>query len=175
MSKPLCGVKLEGVSLKSMKWVIFRHGEKQIQGFDPELSAKGLKQAQNLAEKVKAGKLPKPHALYVSTKRRTLQTFEPLGTFAKVKPQIKAELTERVPGETSEKFRFRIQEFLVKLLLLHQDHEVIYLCTHFDWIEEFLTVIESDSDLSRYTSFNSAQYIAFEKKELWHVLGTETL
>ncbi len=156
-----------------MMWVIFRHGEKQIQGFDPELTPRGHTQAKAIAEKVKAGKLPKPNVLYVSTKRRTAQTLEPTASQQRMKTQIKAELTERVPGETPEKFRFRIQEFLVKLLLLHQDNEVIYLCTHYDWVEEFLTVIESDSDLSRYANFGAAQYIWFEKKELWHFLKCE--
>lgn len=156
-----------------MIWIIFRHGEKQIQGFDPELTPKGLTQAKSILEKVKTGKLPKPNALYVSTKKRTAQTLEPVASQFKMKTQIKAELTERVPGETAEKFRFRIQEFLVKLLLLHQDNEVLYLCTHIDWIEEFMSVIESDSDLSRYANFSPAQYIMFEKKELWHVLKCE--
>lgn len=156
-------------------WVIFRHGEKQIQGFDPELTPRGLLQAQKVLQKVQANELPKPHALYVSTKRRTAQTLEPLAQQYRMKIQIKAELTERVPGETSEKFRLRIQEFLVKLLLLHQDNEVIYLCTHYDWIEEFLSVIESDSDLSRYANFGAGQYILFEKKELWHLLKCEGL
>ncbi len=166
---------LRALALKNMMWVLFRHGEKQIQGFDPELTPTGQAQAQALLEKVKAGKLPKPHAIYVSTKRRTAQTLEPLARQFKMKTQVKAELTEKVPGETPEKFRFRIQEFLVKLLLLHQDHEVIYLCTHFDWLEEFLTVIESDSDLSRFSHFTPAQYILFEKKELWHFLKSENV
>ncbi len=156
-----------------MIWVIFRHGEKQMQGFDPELSPEGIVQAKNILEKAKGGKLPKPNALYVSTKKRTAQTFDPLAQHFRMKTQVKVELTERVPGETQEKFRFRIQEFLVKLLLLHQDNEVIYLCTHYDWIEEFLTVIESDKDLSRFASFGPAQYIMFEKKELWHLLESE--
>ena len=139
-----------------MIWVIFRHGEKQMQGFDPELTPKGHAQAKNILEKVKTGKLPKPNVLYVSTKRRTAQTLDPLAAQFRMKTQIKAELTERVPGETAEKFRFRIQEFLVKLLLLHQDNEVVYLCTHFDWIEEFMSVVESDSDLSKFSNFGAA-------------------
>jgi broad specificity phosphatase PhoE len=158
-----------------MMWVLFRHGEKQMQGFDPELSPQGFIQAQKILEKVKSGKLPKPHALYVSTKKRTAQTFEPLSREFRLKSQIKAELTERVPGETSEKFRFRIQEFLVRLLLQHQDNETLYLCTHFDWIEEFMSVIESDTDLSRYSNFGAGQFILFEKKELWHMLKCEGL
>lgn len=156
-----------------MIWVIFRHGEKQVQGFDPELAAQGHIQAKSILEKVKSNKLPKPNALYVSTKKRTAQTFEPLASHYSTKSQIKAELTEKVPGETQEKFRFRIQEFLVKLLLLHQDNEVIYICTHYDWIEEFLSVIECDTDLSRYSNFGTGHYIMFDKKELWHILKHE--
>lgn len=159
----------------SMMWVVFRHGEKELQGHDPDLSSRGHEQARRLVEKVRKGQLPKPNALYVSTKKRTLQTFSPLGREFKVKPQIRAELTERVPGETVEKFRFRIQEFLLKLMLQHQDNEVIYLCTHFDWIEEFLTTIECDADLSRCHHWPSAQHMVFEKKELWHLLKYEGL
>lgn len=158
-----------------MIWVIFRHGEKQTQGHDPELTARGQSQAQKILEKIKAGQLPKPSAFYVSTKKRTAQTFQPAASHLKMKSQIKAELTERVPGETPDKFRFRIQEFLVKLILFHQDNEVLYLCTHFDWIEEFFSIIESDQDLSRYSSFSSCQYIMFDKKELWHVLKSEVV
>ncbi len=158
-----------------MIWILFRHGEKQIQGFDPELSEAGHAQAKSILEKVKSGKLPKPNALYVSTKKRTAQTLDPLAQNFRMKTVIRAELTERVPGETSEKFRLRIQEFLVRLLLFHQDNEVIYLCTHYDWIEEFFTTIESDQDLSRYSNFSPAKYIMFEKKELWHVLKCESV
>ncbi len=162
-----------GVSLKSMIWVLFRHGEKQMQGFDPELTPNGHAQAKRILELVQSGKLPKPNALYVSTKKRTAQTFAPLATHARQPTTIRVELTERVLGETAEKFRLRIQEFLVRLLLYHQDNEVIYLCTHYDWIEEFFTTIESDQDLSRYSNFSPAKYIMFEKKELWHVLKCE--
>lgn len=157
----------------SMMWVLFRHGEKTMQGHDPELSPRGHEQARKILEKVQKGGLPKPHALYVSTKQRTLQTFAPLSTGTKVPSQIRAELTERVPGETVEKFRFRIQEFLVRLMLQHKDNEVIYLCTHFDWIEEFLTIVESDTDLTRCQHWPSAQHMVFEKKELWHLLKYE--
>ncbi len=150
-----------------MKWVIFRHGEKQKEGFDPELSAVGVDQSKKILAKVKAKKLPKPTVIYVSTKKRTWQTLEPLATACGLKPIIKAELTERVPGESTEKFRFRIQEFLVKMILLHNDNDVIYFCSHYDWIEEFLTIIESDSDLSRCNHWPSAQHMVFEKNDLW--------
>ena len=156
-------------------WVIFRHGEKQLQGFDPELTPRGLEQARSIVKNVQSGRIPKPNVLYVSTKKRTFQTLEPLGIATKLKPQIRAELTERVPGESTEKFRLRIQEFLVRLILYHQDHEVIYLCTHYDWIEEFLSTIECDTDLLRYSNFGAAQYILFDKKELWHFIRSELI
>jgi broad specificity phosphatase PhoE len=158
-----------------MKWVIFRHGEKQNSGFDPELTAQGHRQAGRILSRIQEGKLPKPNALYVSTKKRTAQTFDPLSQHFKLKAQIRAELTERVTGESKEKFRFRIQEFLVRLLLQHPDQDVIYLCTHFDWIEEFMSIIEGDQDLSRLSTFSSGQFIFFDKKELWHVVKCETL
>jgi len=158
-----------------MIWVVFRHGEKSLEGFDPGLSPRGLEQAEKVFQKVKAGQLPKPTALFVSTKKRSAQTFGPLSANAKIKAQIRAELTERVPGETREKFRLRIQEFLLKLMLEHKETDVIYLCTHSDWIDEFLTMIECDSDLSRCHYWPSAQHMVFDKKEIWHLLKYEGL
>lgn len=156
-----------------MIWVLFRHGDKQNTGHDPELSREGHEQAKRIAAKAKSGGLPKPTALYVSTKVRTRQTFEPLSQLLGVPLVIKAELTERVPGETAEKFRMRIQEFLVKIMLLHKETDVVYFCSHFDWIDEFLTIIESDSDLSRCTHWPPAQHMVFEKRDVWFLAKYE--
>lgn len=156
-----------------MIWVVFRHGEKSLQGFDPELSQRGQDQAQKILLKVKAGALPKPSALYVSTKKRSAQTFQPLSESLNLKSLIRADLTERVPGETRDKFRRRIQEFLLKVMLEHKENEVVYVCTHSDWIDEFLTMIECDSDLARCHYWPSAQHMVFEKKEIWHLLKYE--
>lgn len=164
-----------GGTFKSMKWVIFRHGDKQKEGFDPGLTELGIAQSQKIIAKVKAQNLPKPSVIYVSTKKRAIQTLEPLATAFGMKPIIKAELTERVSGESVDKFKFRIQEFLVKVMLLHKDNEAIYFCTHYDWIEEFLNIIESDSDLSRCTHWPSAQHMVFEKKDLWSLIKYEGL
>jgi broad specificity phosphatase PhoE len=156
-----------------MQWVILRHGDKELIGHDPELSPKGKTQALQLCEKVKAGNLPPPTALLVSTKKRTYQTLQPLSDTYKIPLSIKAELTERVPGESSEKFRKRIQEFLVKLMLFSQDRDVIYMCTHYDWIDEFLSTLECESDLSRCTHWPPAQHMVFEKRELWYLAKYE--
>lgn len=156
-----------------MKWVILRHGDKHKEGFDPELSPEGHIQAQKILQKVKLGELPKPTALIVSTKKRTYQTLAPLSQNLGLPLMIKAELTERVPGETQDKFRKRIQEFLVKAMLLFNDRDVIYFCTHFDWIEEFLNIIECESDLSRCTHWPPAQHMVFEKRDLWYLAKYE--
>jgi broad specificity phosphatase PhoE len=156
-----------------MIWVMFRHGDKEKLGHDPALSTEGMDQARRILTKVKSGGLPKPTALYVSTKKRTLQTLEPVGQNYGLPAVIKAELTERVPGESQEKFRMRIQEFLVKLMLLHKETDVIYFCTHYDWIDEFLTIIECDSDLTRCTHWPPAQHMVFEKRDLWYLAKYE--
>ncbi|MFN8846898.1 MAG: phosphoglycerate mutase family protein [Bdellovibrionales bacterium] len=153
--------------------MILRHGDKELTGHDPNLSQKGQTQALHFCEKVKAGRLPAPTALLVSTKKRTYQTLQPLSDTFKIPLTIKAELTERVPGESVEKFRKRIQEFLVKLMLFSQDRDVIYMCTHFDWIDEFLTVIECESDLSRCNHWPPAQHMVFEKRDLWYLTKYE--
>jgi len=156
-----------------MKIILFRHAEKTNDGSaNPKLSQRGEKQAQKLVSEVSAKKIPAPQILMVSPRLRTQQTFEHLARALKIKPAVTPLLDERVSGESKEDFRRRVQELLVLLQMDYQKEECIYLCTHYDWIEEFLSVVECTSDLSqlKYQQWNSGQWMWLNKADLWDVV-----
>jgi phosphohistidine phosphatase SixA len=154
-----------------MKFVIFRHGDKQSDFHrDSPLSPQGLEQAKNIARLVQSKKLPIPNKLFASTKLRTLQTLTPLAELCRLKVQSTPLLDLRSGTETSKDFRLRVQEFLVSFQL--EPTPCLFICTHQDWVEEFLSVIESSSDLlaQKYTNWPPGQYMYFEKSEIWDLV-----
>ena len=155
-----------------MKFVLFRHGSKGFTPFeDPELNAQGFQQSIKIAELVKANQLPKPTHLFVSPRRRTSQTFYPVSKEFSLDMQIKEELDLRQPEETQSDFRARIQSFLD--LVAGQSNDVIFACTHYDWIEESLTVIDCDKNLNsfEFSHWAPSQFLIFEiDNSGWKVL-----
>jgi len=160
-----------------MKFVLFRHGSKGFTPFeDPELNAQGFQQSIKLAELVKSNELPTPTHLFVSPKRRTSQTFYPMSKEFSLEMQIKEELDLRQPEESQTEFRSRIQKFLdfiaeqknltaeQKSLTAVQKNEVIFACTHYDWIEESLTLIDCDKNLNsfEFSHWAPSQFLIFE-------------
>jgi hypothetical protein len=76
-------------------------------------------------------------------------------------------LTELHDGEPRKHMSERIQKFIS---YLEKQTGVIFLCSHFDWIEEFLIQVPCDQDLFRYGSWAPGQYMVFEIQEgLWHL------
>ena len=156
-----------------MKVLLFRHAEKANDGTaNPPLSREGLNQARRLVEEVSAKKLPKPKALLSSPRLRAQQTFKELSLGTGIPVQVNPLLNERAPTESPLDFRRRVQEFLVSFQLDFNSEDCVYLCSHLDWIEEFLTIIESPTDFSapQYSHWSSAQWMMLEKDEIWEVL-----
>jgi len=176
------GVKTRKVDLESqgffgydvpMKMILFRHAEKTSDGTsNPKLSPRGREQAEKLSEEVSAKKLPKPQVLLVSPRSRAQETFAVLSQKSGVALKVTDLLDERKPEESSADFRRRVQELLVLIQMDYQDNDCVYLCTHFDWIEEFLTVVESSTDLlqNKYHHWGSGQWMWFEKDDLWNLM-----
>lgn len=161
-----------------MKLVLFRHAEKQNDGTaNPKLSYQGQQQALKLAIDVSAKKIPTPNVLMVSPRIRTQQTFEQLSRTTGVQLAISPFLNERLPEESQSDFRRRIQELLVLLQMDYQKNECIYLCTHYDWIEEFLSIIECTTDLTdgKYSRWNSAQWMWLDKTDLWNLINFDQI
>ena len=154
-----------------MKFVLFRHAHKGVSPYDdPELSQQGFEQASQILEMIKNAKIPEPTHLFVSPRRRTSQTFYPVSKEFNLLTQIRPELDQRNSQESSADFRKRISNLFTLLEDINTPNAVVFACTHFDWIEEAMTLINSDKDLNsfEFSYWSPAQYIVFEKEaDLW--------
>lgn len=148
-----------------MKVYLFRHGQKDSLPFeDPDLTGFGHQQASKLAELIRQGALLSGTQFLASPRKRAQSTLGPAAELCNVPVQVISDLDQRATFESSDVFRARIQQILSSLEKKFSDNDVIYLCSHHDWIEESLSVIPSDTDLldPRYWSWRPAQYMHFE-------------
>lgn len=153
-----------------MKLSLFRHAEKQSDWtYDPVLSPYGEKQALKLSQNVQSNLLPRPDQLYVSPKKRAQATFAPLSKDLKIPLAVQLALDEKHKGEDSGSFRLRVQNYLKGFN--KTTSETVYLCTHMDWLEEALSLIPCDTDLSQLSDFYwaPAAYLHFEIRNIWHL------
>ena len=165
-----------------MKFILFRHAEKSSELVpDASLSASGFQQARNLAQLVNTKKLPPPTHLICSPKKRTRETLSFIAEQARVSITTSSLLDLRNNTESEKDFRLRVQEFLVAFQLDIPDDlkkpPVVYVCTHQDWVEEFMTIVESSSNLGspKYSVWPSGQYMYFDKTDLWHLVDFNRL
>ena len=164
-----------------MDVILFRHGQKGLVPFDdPSLSPDGFRQADKIASLVLQKKLLQPSALWVSPKLRAGQTFQALSNELNLPNLVKPELDLRADFEQKNVFKNRVQAFIesfghkdaVKKELTEVDR-CIFVCTHYDWIEEAMPLIPADRDLTtfEYTHWAPAHYIHFKiNNGLWQVL-----
>ena len=133
-----------------MKFVLFRHAHKGLMPFeDPELSPRGFTQAAAILNLIQEKVLPPPTRLCVSPRRRTSQTLYPVSRALGLQMETVPGLDQREGTETSAEFRARITSF-VKDLRSAGESEIVYACTHYDWIEESMGLIDCDRDLSSF-------------------------
>lgn len=165
-----------------MNFILFRHAEKNSELVqDASLSPLGFNQARNLASLVQNKKLPKPTHMFCSPKKRTRETLSFLSEQTKIKITASPLLDLRNNIESRKDFRLRVQEFLVAFQLDVPDNTspppTVYVCTHQDWVEEFMTIIESSDDMShpKYSDWPSGQFIHFSKTELWHFVDFDRI
>ncbi|MBC7420306.1 MAG: histidine phosphatase family protein [Bdellovibrio sp.] len=163
-----------------MKFVLFRHAQKGLTPYhDPELTSEGHHQASALSALIKQNLLPVPTHLWASPKIRTTQTFKSIGDEFKVRIQISDLLDQREGHESLEIFCHRVQSLLQSFEGNASD-EIHFFCTHYDWIEEAMTLINSDKDLNsfEFSHWPPAQFIIFEiQNGLWKFIrkGTPTV
>lgn len=157
-----------------MQFILFRHAHKGIFPYeDPELSNQGFEQAVRLNELAKNKALPAPTQIWISPKKRTSQTLYPIAKEFAISPVVKAELDQRSNEESSISFRKRVHSLLNLVSEKYSNNEVIYACTHYDWIEEAMTLINCDKDLGTFEFSNWApsQFLIFEiNAECWKLL-----
>ncbi len=154
-----------------MKFVLFRHAQKGLAPYaDPELTAEGFSQAEAIGGLIKQNLLPKPTHAWVSPRIRTGQTLRPTCDEYSVQIQVTDLLDLRHSDETTIEFRNRIQEFLKMIDASTATNETHFACTHYDWIEEAMTLINADKDLSsfEFSHWPPAQFIVFDtENDIW--------
>lgn len=147
-----------------MKLYLFRHAQKAMDfSGDPDLTPEGHAQASKLLDRVLKHELTAPTELWVSPKKRTLSTFRPLSKHFGLELQGQEALYEQKSDESISMFRARIQRTL-ESLTEKKSNDVIYLCSHYDWVVEAMHIIPCDTDLtgSEYSHWNPCQYIQLE-------------
>ena len=160
-----------------MQVVLFRHGHKDFMPpEDPSLSARGFDQAKKLATLVASHELPKPTHCWASDKIRTLQTLQDVINQTSSHSEQTKQLSIRSHQESQQQFRNRIQNFLNEIDRRAENtqhkNEIHYICTHYDWIEEAMSLINCDKDLNSYefSSWAPAQYLIFDLYDgCWHL------
>lgn len=157
-----------------MKLGLFRHGEKQSEWIqDPLLSPQGELQARALKEAIEKGILPKPTRLLVSPKIRTAQTFSSAARFLSLAVEKMDDLDERTKSEELPAFKKRISKWVESVSSSRSDdaEDVIYVCSHLDWIEEFSYLVPCDTDLHQLPGFHwsPGAYLFFDIETLWHL------
>lgn len=156
-----------------MKFVLVRHAQKDFQPIeDPVLNDKGFLQAEKLCDLVKKNNLPLPTELWCSDRIRTRQTLEKMAQEFNLKFQQRPELNLRDHFESGIDFRIRLQKLVSDISSGSRNSSIIFACTHFDVIEELMTLIPSDTDLtsSKFSHWAPTQFMVFEIVDgLWQV------
>lgn len=155
-----------------MIFVLLRHGHKSMDPPEnPSLSAKGHEQSRKLLDMVKSKVIPAPTVCLFTDMVRTKQTLHDLIENYKPKSEYKADLNMRDHTETAQQFRARVQK-LINLYTFQASqpenkNQVVYACTHYDWVEEAMTVIDCDKNLNSYefAGWAPAQYLEFKITE----------
>lgn len=151
---------------------LFRHAEKQDDwSGDPALTAHGLLQAQRIQHWVQLKKLPPPERILTSPRKRAQSTLTPLAQAQGISVQVTAALDERQNHESQLMFRQRIENFLADLMKIHSSQK-IFLCTHYDWIEEFLNCFPCEEDLHHLPDFrwSPGAFLLFEMTTTWKLI-----
>ncbi len=146
-----------------MHAILFRHATKE-RSFDanPGLSVQGQAEAEEILRLVNTGVLPRPTQIFCSPKKRTSETMLPLARALQISIQVTEELDERKNHERVADFLERIEAFLLPLQDAYQVNDVIYICSHMDWLEEAMTIIpSSDNDDDLAMPFQAAEYRSF--------------
>ena len=129
-----------------MKITLLRHGKRDLTtSSDGSLNETGQKLALELPSRLEPqGKFPRPTHLICSPKRRARETLSPLSEHLAINLKTEPLLDERQNTEASVEFRDRVKNFFVNLPKQYTPQDVVYLCSHADWLEEAIISLPSD-------------------------------
>ncbi len=158
-----------------MRIFLFRHAEKMGAGPNAPLSHYGEQQAKMLWELVQDRQIEPPTSLRSSPRLRAVQTLMPLSQEIGLDIQIQEDLNFRSTSETSDRFTERVKNYLETI---SHGTGVVYIATHFDWIETAMGLIPCDRDLfqPQFQNWGPAQFMDFEvSKENWSLQSFGTV
>src|SRR3989344_766110 len=104
---------------------------------------------------------------HLSEKIRTHQTFQGFAKSWSLSMTVKPELNLRSEYETGKTFQQRVQKLIDELSVSAGNDsakKTIYLCSHYDWIEDAMALIPCDRDLTgfEFSHWAPAQFIHFQ-------------
>lgn len=141
---------------------VFRHAQKATDfSSNPDLTEAGHRQAQELLKKVTSKQLPIPDALWTSPKIRAQNTFIPLSHHLSLDLVKHEGLYEQSPDEDLSQFRQRVRKVLESAA--NSGKEVLFICSHYDWVVEAMNIIPADKDLSGddFHHWSPCQHVGF--------------
>lgn len=148
---------------------LFRHADKEMSsGSNPLLSRTGREQAAQLKKLCLENKIPAPQKIWVSPKVRTRESMEPCSQIHQVECEILSDLSERLINESRSDFEGRIRRVLALATL---EKGPLFICTHYDWLEEGFAFIATPEDQPSpsYFSWHPMSYMGFEIiEDRWH-------
>ena len=114
--------------------IIVRHAHRDTSDRrrDNGLTAKGQKQAQRVLRHYKRRFDRREALIFSSSKKRCMETVQPLARHLRAVVRKDARLMELRQGESAHDFTIRIKRFFV--WWLRQGPELTVVCSHGDWI-----------------------------------------
>lgn len=154
--------------IEIMKLILLRHGDRSPGFSDVPLSAKGLEQAQALADN---SPLLGANKIYCSPKRRALQTIEPLVKTSGISMEITNEVDQMRQIEAPSDFTRRISRFLDSLP--RTEEQTVIVCSHSDWLQQaVLLLANEDQVFAPYSFFGCAEFKIFQYESgQWNFLA----
>ncbi len=129
-----------------MKVLLLRHGQRKGEG--DELTLTGHQQARDLVLNFMNPQhwlyTLRPTRLFCSPKNRCRQTLTPLSQALSVPITISELVDERKPPESMAKFSERVILFISQVERSLGENDALLICTHFDWLEEFIALAPTD-------------------------------
>ncbi len=147
-----------------MQLFLIRHAEKQSALHnDPELSSRGLMQAQRLPDYFKTKQLPWPDEILCSPKIRTQQTMQSLAQNLRIQIKINEDLEEKTSLESTLEFETRVE----RVLGLLKEDRVSCLCSHYDWVIVASQILLQQKFIhfGACHHWQAGQIMLFEKKD----------
>lgn len=161
-----------------MKICLIRHGNRDLtSSSDNGLNSTGLALAKNLPSHLAPhGPFPVPSKLWSSPKKRAQETLTPLAKHLNQALKIDSALDERQNAETSVQFRTRVRNLLEQLEKQCSFADVVYLCTHADWLEEAMITLPTDLPESiSESAFACGEIRTFKLNDgIWEYIESES-